>query len=169
MAVPVRIVPEMPEQRLLTYRPSMNPESPRFEALRRASGLSPPGPPSETPVAASKTAPWQPQRRASLVSATTHPAWVQVASNAVSDDPRLTMKTSREMPRLSITDQALVTPSGMAERGPSSPTAPVALAADGSGASAEALGEGRVAGASAGTIAPRRHTSALPRRTPRHS
>ena len=39
----------------------------------------------------------------------------------------------------------------------------------GSGGSAEALGDGGGSGGGACTMAPRRHTSDLPRRTPRHS
>ncbi|MFZ4487033.1 MAG: hypothetical protein ACOYO9_10630 [Candidatus Nanopelagicales bacterium] len=79
------------------------------------------------------------------------------------------MYRSREIPRLSITDHALVTPSGMAEIGPSSPTARVTFAADGSAAEGVALAEGRGCCGNEETAAPRRHTKDFPRRTPRHS
>ena len=98
-----------------------------------------------------------------------HPAWVHAASKAVSDDPRRTMYRSRESPRLSITDHALVTPSGIAEMGPSSPIARVTFASDGSAEGGVALAEGRGCCGTPGTADPRRHTSDFPRRTPRHS
>jgi len=98
-----------------------------------------------------------------------HPLWVQVASKAVSEDPRRTMKMSRERPRLSITAQELVTPSGMAEIGPTSPTGRVTFAGDDSAADGAVLAEGCDAWGRTCTLAPRRHTSDFPRRTPRHS